>query len=104
MRKSFKRTMSDHNEIDGVALDRYITGNYGEDQSKGTIDCPDCDGTGCRSDQCRDNDDCPRCEGSGWFEEEFDPGDDPDRKYDEERDRKMLGIDVPDGGEESSDV
>ena len=25
-----------------------------------------------------------------------DPGDDPDRKYDEERDRKMLGIDMPD--------
>jgi len=25
-----------------------------------------------------------------------DPGDDPDRKYDEERDRRMLGIDRPD--------
>ena len=31
---------------------------------------------------------------------EDDPGDDPDRKYDEERDRKMLGIDRPDGLEE----
>lgn len=29
-----------------------------------------------------------------------DPGDDPDRKYDEERDRKMLGIDRPDELEE----
>ncbi len=28
--------------------------------------------------------------------EEEDPGDDPDRKYDEERDRRMLGIDRPD--------
>ncbi|KKN68662.1 hypothetical protein LCGC14_0448530, partial [marine sediment metagenome] len=28
---------------------------------------------------------------------EPDPGDDPDRKYDEERGRRMLGIDVPDG-------
>ena len=25
-----------------------------------------------------------------------DPGDDPDRRYDEERDREMLGIDRPD--------
>ena len=29
-----------------------------------------------------------------------DPGDDPDRKYDEERDRRMLGIDRPDELEE----
>ncbi len=28
--------------------------------------------------------------------ETLDPRDDPDRKYDEERDRRMLGIDMPD--------
>ena len=56
---------------------------------------------------------CPKC-GEGLYEEGYrgrrwlscccgwvadlepsNPGDDPDKKYDEERDRKMLGIDIP---------
>ena len=37
---------------------------------------------------------CTSCK--WWDDIEEDPGDDPDRKYDEERDRRMLGIDRPD--------
>ncbi len=33
-----------------------------------------------------------------------DPGDDPDRKYDEERDRRMLGIDRPDELDNDGDL
>ena len=33
--------MSDYNKIDGQALDRYITGNYGEDQFKGVKTNPE---------------------------------------------------------------
>ena len=28
--------------MDGAALDRYITGNYGEDQFRGCDECEDC--------------------------------------------------------------
>ena len=97
--------MSDYNQLDGAELDRYITGNYGEDQFKGLIDCPSCEGSGeAVKDEClchtavRDDDcyhPCSRCGGGGWIEK-FEPDDDPDRRYDEERDRRMLGIDVPD--------
>ena len=103
--------MSDYNQIDGAALDRHITGNYGEDQFKGLIECSKCEGSGevivdacmcpvpLRSDCCGRP--CSPCGGTGYIEEdEMDSGDDPDRKYDEERDRKMLGIDRPDELEE----
>ncbi len=36
------------------------------------------------------------CDNEHVTDIEDDPGDDPDRKYDEERDRRMLGIDRPD--------
>ena len=98
--------MSDYNQLNGAELDRYITGNYGEDQFKGLIDCPSCEGSGeAVKDEClchtavRGDDcyyPCSRCDGEGYIEGFEDPGDDPDRKYDEERDRRMLDIDVPD--------
>ena len=96
--------MSDYNEIDTAALDRHITGNYGEDQFRGLIECPNCEGNGTVDETNEDYegiDKCPRCGGDGHLEKEYltDSGDDPDRKYDEARDREMLGIDVPDGGE-----
>ena len=40
------------------------------------------------------------CDNGHTTDLEEDPGDDPDRKYDEERDRRMLGIDRPDELEE----
>ena len=104
--------MSNYGQLDGAALDRHITGNYGEDQFKGSIECPKCEGQGevvidaclcpvaMRGDECYIS--CQRCERSGWIDEELlmDPGDDPDRKYDEERDRRIFGIDAPDGASE----
>ncbi|KKL66582.1 hypothetical protein LCGC14_2143540 [marine sediment metagenome] len=104
--------MSDYNRIDGVAFDRHITGNYGEDSFKGLRPCPKCEEIGevvidsclcpapMRGDGCYHP--CPDCKGGGFIEESdmLDPGDDPDRKYDEERDRKMFDIDTPDELEE----
>ncbi|KKL79282.1 hypothetical protein LCGC14_2016420 [marine sediment metagenome] len=87
--------MSDYNRIDGAALDRYITGNYGEDfecldYEKGSdIPCPKCGGEtmeqGYHGDRWIY---CDECDFTKTIED--DPGDDPDRKYDEERDRRML--------------
>ncbi len=98
--------MSDYNQIDGAALDRYITGNYGEDQFKGFHPCPECDEAGeVVAGEClcaaveRDEDECyekcSNCDGEGFVEDMMDPGDDPDRKYDEERDRRMLSDGEP---------
>lgn len=41
--------MSDYGRINGPALDRYITGNYGEDQYDGE----------CMNEDCNDYGDCP---------------------------------------------
>ena len=30
------------NGLNSAALDRYITGNYGEDQFRGLVECPAC--------------------------------------------------------------
>lgn len=84
--------MSDYNRIDDAALDRHITGNYGEDQFKkfDEVECCACGGLGklpvITLDPVKKTDeiDCYRCNGTGWLK---DSGDDPDRKYDEERDR-----------------
>ena len=86
--RNYRSIMSDFIGIDGPALDRHITGNYGEDQFQGSIECSECEGSG----QVSDTEGCPRCSGEGRIDEEhlMDPGDDPDRKYDEERDRRLL--------------
>lgn len=47
--------MSDYNRIDGAALDRWITGNYGEDQVRDSgepCDCGDADGLHYHCDDC----------------------------------------------------
>lgn len=52
------------------ALDRHITGNYGENQFRGM--CPKCDGEG--SDESGDT--CALCKGSGtYYDESPDPED-----------------------------
>lgn len=70
--------MSDYNQIDGAALDRYITGNYGEDQFRGLLPCSDCEESGevvvddclcpvvVRSDCCYRP--CSLCNGEGYIE------------------------------------
>ncbi len=77
--------MSDYYHINGPELDRYITGNYGEDQYKGLIECCTC-GEMVNPD-CLDDDRCPECGEPLWQMQEPDP----DRKYDEERERRMFG-------------
>lgn len=69
--------MSDYNQLDGAALDRYITGNYGEDQFKGTIECLRCEGSGKTpvvdfygpGAKKIGERDCRQCEGTGRVEE-----------------------------------
>jgi DnaJ-class molecular chaperone len=58
--------MSDYHRLDREALDRHITGNYGEDQFPG-IECGECGGAG-RLDDKPDSLDCPRCHGEGWLD------------------------------------
>ena len=77
-----------------------VTGNEyeiaGPDYEKDSaIPCPKCGGEtveqGYQGDRWIY---CDECDFTKTIED--DPGDDPDRKYDEERDRRMLGIDRPD--------
>ena len=82
--------MSDYNQIDGAALDRHITGNYGEDQFSGLLECSKCGGQGFIVGVLPSEPPCPTCKGEGYIEKIEDPGDDPDQKYDEERDRRLL--------------
>lgn len=36
--------MRNYHQINDAELDRHITGNYGEDQFKGLVECPLCGG------------------------------------------------------------
>ena len=86
-------------------LDRHITGDCGEDQVQELTECPVCESMG-ELDVYAELRLCKRCDGEGYLKKEgtVDPGDDPDRKYDEERDRRMLGIGRPDEiGDECAD-
>jgi len=69
--------------IDGAALDRYITGNYGEDQFRGLFKCSKCGELLCDQDNdtdaetgvcfmCRERT-CDEC-GATWKAEDDDGG------------------------------
>ena len=75
-----------------------VTGNEyaiaGPDyENESDIPCPKCGGE--TLEQRYHGDRWIYCNACDFTNDIEDPGDDPDRKYDEERDRRMLGIDMP---------
>ena len=73
-----------------AALDRHITGNYGEDQFKDDGCCPDCGASVLDAERVWSSDlySCP-C-GRTYTDEEarYDPRDDEPQDFDERRDRE----------------